>query len=65
MGTKITLEIDPQGNTKIVNVCGAGVNCEKETAGLEKALGVVKEQTRERTEQYRELPEQDIDVSQG
>lgn len=46
---KIQLEIDKQGNARIIDVIGAGASCQTLTGDLEKALGVVDEKSREST----------------
>ena len=46
---KITLVVDKQGNSTIVDVTGAGESCQNLTSGLEKLLGKVDEQSRETT----------------
>ena len=46
---RIHIQIDGKGNTRIVDVNGAGAECQQLTSDLEKTLGVVDEKTRETT----------------
>jgi len=46
---KIQLLVDKKGNSTIVDVTGAGGGCQELTSGLEKLLGIVDEQSREKT----------------
>jgi hypothetical protein len=45
----ITIKVANNGNVTIVDVVGAGSNCQNATADLEKALGIVDEKSRETT----------------
>ena len=60
---KITLNIDKNGNTTIVDVVGYGASCQSVTAGVEKRLGKVDESSRQETENMY-IPEQSLDIKQ-
>ena len=53
MSTRIHFQIS-KGNVKVVDVNGAGVDCQALTGEVEKALGVVDEKTRETTSSFYE-----------
>ena len=46
---RIHIQIDKKGDTRIVDVNGAGTNCQQITGDLEKTLGLVDEKSRETT----------------
>ena len=46
---RIHIQIDKKGDTRIVDVNGAGANCQQITGDLEKTLGLVDEKSRETT----------------
>jgi hypothetical protein len=46
---KIHFRIAKDGNVTVVDVEGAGANCTGVTAGIEKALGIVDEKSRQTT----------------
>ena len=46
---RIQIHIDKKGDTRIVDVHGAGKNCQELTGDLEKTLGLVDEKSRETT----------------
>ena len=49
MKQKIHFKVGKNGDTTLVDVTGAGANCQTLTAGIETALGVADESTREAT----------------
>ena len=51
--TRIHFQIN-KGNVKVVDVNGAGQDCQALTGEVEKALGTVDEKTRERTSAFYE-----------
>jgi hypothetical protein len=61
---RVRIQVDKNGNAKILDVTGAGTNCVEATKNFEKMLGQVKEDTRTLTESYYELPEQTLEQSQ-
>lgn len=49
MKTQIHIHIENNGNVKVVDILGAGAGCQALFSGLENALGVVDEKSRETT----------------
>ena len=56
--------VDAKGNAKILDVNGAGQSCVEATRNFEAKLGQAKEESRQLTESYYELPEQTTDLEQ-
>jgi hypothetical protein len=46
---RIQIHIDNKGDTRIVDITGAGKSCQELTGDLEKTLGLVDEKSRETT----------------
>ena len=46
---KMSIEIGRQGDSRVLDVIGAGPECQKLSSGIEEALGIVQEHTRETT----------------
>lgn len=46
---RIQIHIDKKGDTRIVDITGAGQGCQSVTGDLEKTLGLVDEKSRETT----------------
>lgn len=61
---RIRILVDKHGNAKILDVTGAGTNCLEATKNFEAQLGQAKEEQRNLTESYYELPEQTLDQTQ-
>lgn len=54
---RIKIKIDSKGNPTILDVCGAGTNCQASTKNFEAMLGTAKEESRALTESYFEEQE--------